>query len=113
MYNFPLHKIEEREFHFVLFSEAISVKHWEEDVRMLVFALQSNSSNCLMEILHRQLGNYLLNTGETYGPTYPQDFVSYRSMFDTYQQVDYSPRPMIAYCNEHWCQSVAVRYVEK
>ena len=32
-------------------------------------ALQSNSSNCLVLILHRQLGNYLLGTGKNYGPT--------------------------------------------
>ena len=32
-------------------------------------ALQSNSSNCLVLILHRQLGNYLRSTGESYGPT--------------------------------------------
>ena len=32
-------------------------------------ALNSNSSNCLVLILHRQLGNYLLCTGESYGPT--------------------------------------------
>ena len=29
-------------------------------------ALQGNSSNCLVLILHRQLGNYLLHTGESY-----------------------------------------------
>ena len=32
-------------------------------------ALQSNSSNCLVLILHKQLGNYLLSTEESYGPT--------------------------------------------
>ena len=33
-------------------------------------ALHSNSSNCLVLILHREMGNYLLGTGESYGPTY-------------------------------------------
>ena len=32
-------------------------------------ALQSNSSNCLELIPHRQLGNYLLSTGEHYNLT--------------------------------------------
>ena len=32
-------------------------------------ASQSNISNCLVLILHRQLGNYLLSIGESYGPT--------------------------------------------
>ena len=47
-------------------------KHWEEYFGL---ALQNNSSNCLVLILHRQLGNYLLSTGESYGPTthYMQD----------------------------------------
>ena len=40
-------------------------------------ALQSNSSNCLMLIQHRQLGNYLLSTGESYDLTAQnsQDFI--------------------------------------
>ena len=40
-------------------------------------ALQSNSSTCLVLILHRQLGNYLLSTGESYGLTaqHMQDWV--------------------------------------
>ena len=39
--------------------------------------LQSNSSNCLVLIPHRQLGTYLLSTGESYGPTAPhmQDWI--------------------------------------
>ena len=44
-------------------------KHWEEDVGLFGLALQSDSSNCLMLILHRQLGNYLLSSAEGYGPT--------------------------------------------
>ena len=32
-------------------------------------ALQCSSSNCLLLILQRQLGNYLLNTGKNYSPT--------------------------------------------
>ena len=32
-------------------------------------ALQSSSSNCLVLIPHRQLGNYLLGTRESYDPT--------------------------------------------
>ena len=32
-------------------------------------ALKSNSSNFLLLIPHRQLGNYLLSTGKGYGPT--------------------------------------------
>ena len=40
-------------------------------------AFQSNSSNCLVLILHRQLGNYLLGTGKSYGTTakHTQDWV--------------------------------------
>ena len=41
------------------------------------FALQSNSTNCLVLKLHRQLGNYLLDTGDSYGLTgqHLQDFI--------------------------------------
>ena len=54
-------------FHFLLINEAMQGKHWEESVGP---ALWSNSFTCLVLILHRQLGNYLLSNGESYSPTY-------------------------------------------
>ena len=61
-----------QESHSLLFNEAI----WANiEKRMLAIVLQSNSSNCLVLILHRQLGNYLLSIGERYSPTYMQDFI--------------------------------------
>ena len=45
------HKVE----YFLWLNEAIWGKHWEEDARLLDLGLQSNSSNCLVPILHRQL----------------------------------------------------------
>ena len=63
--NSPWHKVAG----FLWFNEAIWGKHWEKDVWLSGFALQSNSSICLVWILHRQLGNYLAGTGRSYGPT--------------------------------------------
>ena len=60
-------------FHFLI-NEAMQGKHWEEDVGP---GLQSNSSNCLVLIPHRQMGNYLPVTGESYSPTaqHMQDWI--------------------------------------
>ena len=61
---------------------------------LLSLALQNNSSSCLVLILHRQLGNYLLSSGETYGLTAQHICKTlYRSVLDTYQQVDFSLKP--------------------
>ena len=38
-------------------------KHWEEDVGLSGLAIQSDSCNCLVSILHKQLGKYLLGMG--------------------------------------------------
>ena len=48
-----------------------SMKPYETDIewKMLEIALQSNSSNCLMLIPQKQLRNYMLSNGETYGLT--------------------------------------------
>ena len=65
--------------------------HSEEYVGLLGLALQSNSCNSLVLIPHRQLGNFLLNAGESYGPAAQHKCkILYRSMFDTYQQDYYS-----------------------
>ena len=55
-----------REFHSLLLNEAISGKHWEVNVGLSGFALHSNGSNCLILILYRQLGNYLLSIGNSF-----------------------------------------------
>ena len=61
---------------------------------MLGLAFESNRSNCLVLILHKQMGNYMLSTVETYGLTTQHTYqILYRSMFDAYQQVDYSLSP--------------------
>ena len=76
-------------------------------------ALQSNSYNCLVLILHRQLGSYLLGTGESYHPT-----------AQTYTRLDISQcliltkrRPTHCGSAQHavqsWCQSVVVMLGEK
>ena len=44
-------------------------KHWEKYVGLSGLAIQSNSSNCLILKLHRQLRKSLLSSGECYGPT--------------------------------------------
>ena len=48
-----------------------------EDVGLSGLALQGSSSNCLVLMPQRQLGNCLLSTAESYGPTdkYSQDFI--------------------------------------
>ena len=61
----PCHKMA----HFFSFNEAIWGKYWEEDVELLDLAFLNNSSKCLVLVPHRQLGNYLLIIGESYGPT--------------------------------------------
>ena len=77
---------------------------------MSCLALQRNISNCLVLIPHRQLGNYLLTTGESYGQTAQHIHkILYRSMFDTYQHIDNSLGPRIASCSMH----VVVIYFEK
>ena len=89
--NNPCHKVAHyREFHSFLFSEAIWGKHWEEDVGLSGPVLLSNISNCLMLILHRQLGIYLLNTGDSYDLTAQQIHNYIKSMFETCKWVDYS-----------------------
>ena len=54
------------------------------DKQMFGFDLKSNSSNSLVLMLHRQMGNYFLGTRESYGLTV-QHFgkTLYTSVFDT------------------------------
>ena len=69
--------------------------------------LQSNSSNCLVLIPYRHLGNYLLSAVKIYGPTAQHVHKTfYRSMLETYKQVDYSPKPRTVYCVKSWCQPI-------
>ena len=59
MLNSPCHKVICMELHSLLFSEAT----WGKTERLkLSLASQSNSSNCLVLVLHRQQENYLLST---------------------------------------------------
>ena len=90
-------------------------KHLEEDFGLLHLTLQINSSSCLVLILHRQLGHYLLSTGDSYGPTAQHNCKTlYASMFATFQQnVTCSLGTRPEYRMESWCQSVIVIYVEK
>ena len=86
----PCQKWHKKEHHFLLYNETIEGKHWEEDIRLLGLAFQNNNANCLVLILHRQLGNYLLDTRESYGNTVQHILKTYnKSMFDTCQQVAY------------------------
>ena len=62
--------------HVLFFIETMWGKHWEEDAGLSGLAMQSNSSNCLVLISHRQLGNYLVGTGKSYGPTFPRLYIS-------------------------------------
>ena len=55
--------------YFLFFNEAAWGKHWENIVGLWGLALQSNSSNCLVLIPHRQLENYLLGAWKSYSPT--------------------------------------------
>ena len=83
-------------FHFFLFNEAMLGKHQEEDVGP---GLQSNSSNCLVLILHRQLGTICSVLGRATA-NLPNIYKTlYQSMFDTYQNT-YSLRPTTACCTE-------------
>ena len=110
MLNFPCHMVTHREFHFVLMSETIEGKHLKEDVGLSGLVLQSNGSNCLMLILQRYLEKYLLSIRNTYGPTSQHICKAFKSMFDTYQQIDY---PLRACWTESWCQSVVVMHPEQ
>ena len=72
-----------------------------------------NSSNCLVLILQRKLGNYLLYAGESCGPTAQHIHKPlYQSMFDTKKEVDYSLRPRRVCCTESWCPSVILDTME-
>ena len=101
--------------HFLFFNEAILDKHWKEDVGLSGLALQCNSSNCLVLIMHRQCGETIcsvMGNGVT-----QQHYISarllYRSMFGTYQQDEYSLRLRTVHCIESLCSSVVVMHVEK
>ena len=99
---------------FPSFNPAIWGKHLEEDVRLPSLAPQSNSSNCIVLIPHRLLGNYLLGTRNSYSlPAQHICKTLYKSMFDTYQPISHSLRPRKACWTESWCQSIVVIYVEK
>ena len=64
--------------------------------------------------MHRQLGDYLFSSGEDYGMTAQHICKTlYRSVFDSYQNIDYSLRPWTAHCAELWCQSIVGMLVEK
>ena len=52
--------------------------------------VQSSSSNCVVLISHRQLGNDLFGTGRTTAQHVHKTL--YKTVFDTYQKVDYSLR---------------------
>ena len=72
---------------------------------MLVSQVSSpgNSATYLVLMPHRQFVKYLLNTGKHYGLAaqhIPKTL--YRSIFDTYQQSDYSLRSRTACCTEFW-----------
>ena len=60
------------------------------------------------------MANYLISAGESYGPTgqHIRETLS-KSIFDSYQQVDYSVKHQTACCMESWLQSVVVIYFEK
>ena len=74
------------------------------NVGLLGITFQGISSNCLVVIQHRQLGNYLLSIGESYGLKIQQIFKTlYKSIFDTYQQVDCSLWSMTQYDTESCC----------
>ena len=98
---------------YLLFSLVIHDKHWEEDIGLLGLALQRESSNCLVLIPHRQLGNYLLSTGDSYNLTAHHIHMTlYKSMFDNYQQVEYLLRPRTVHSTESMCKCVVVTCVE-
>ena len=99
-----------KRWHTFLFNEANWSKHLDEGFELLGLALQSNISNCLVLILHTQLGNYLLITGESYCQTAKHIHRTLcKSMFDTYQ-VNYSLRLRTAHCTESQYPSVAMIY---
>ena len=56
-------------FLFLLFNKAMLGKTLRGRCWAVGPALKNNSSNCLVLIPHRQLGNCLLGTGESYGMT--------------------------------------------
>ena len=61
--KFPWYSVaQHRELHSLLFNEIISGKHGEKAVGLSGLALKSSHSNCLVLILHRQVGNCLLGT---------------------------------------------------
>ena len=99
--------------HFLLFNETNEGKHWEESVGLLGLNLQRNSSNCPVLILHIQLGNYLLHTGESYCLTAQQIHKTLGSMFDIYPHAEYSQRSSTGHCVESWCWSIVMMYMEK
>ena len=86
------------------FSNSINPHKANIEWKMLDFwALQSNISNCLVLAVHRGLSNYLLSTGESYGPSAENICKNlYGSMFHTYPQVNYSLRPRTAHCIGSW-----------
>ena len=89
--------------------------HLEANIerKMLGLAPLSNISNCIVLILYRQLGNYLLGTSESYSlATQHIHRTLYKSMFDTNQHIDYSQRANAACWIESWCQCIVVIYVE-
>ena len=83
MFISSCHKMANIELHYLLFNEDIWGNHWEEEVGLSGISLQSNSSNCLVLIQCRQLGNHrLITTAQHICKSL------YQSMFDTYQQID-------------------------
>ena len=85
------HKMAYKKFHCMLFNQAIWGKHWEEDVCLQAFALQTKSSNCLVLIPLGQLGNYLLGPGRSYGlPAQHICKTLQKTVFNPYQQIPYS-----------------------
>ena len=75
MCKFPSHKVAHyRESHRPLLNEVIWANIKE---RLFGLALQSNRSNCLVIILHRQFGTYLLSSRAIYSPTGQQTKILY------------------------------------
>ena len=83
--QFPCHKVtQHKEFHFLIFNVAIQTNA-EKTFGLSGLVLQSNNSNCLVLVMHRQFGNICLVLW-TAMVQQPNIFTRvYESMFDTYQ----------------------------
>ena len=78
-------------FLFLLFNEAMLGKHLDKDVGP---ALQSNSSNCLVQILHTQFETICSVQGRAIAHQPNICKTQFKSMFHTYPESTYSLRPV-------------------